>query len=137
MARRYQHLSKEISELDEQLDRLVSEVAPQLVAVEGIGTDTAASLLIAAGDNPERLKNEAYSDAHLCGAAPIAASSGKSVRHRLNRHGDRDANRALSLGDRYLPHEPRQTHPGLGRKSYQRGQVQKGDHPLPQAIHRP
>ncbi len=95
MARRYQHLSKEISELDEQLDRLVSEVAPQLVAVEGIGTDTAASLLIAAGDNPERLKNEAYSDAHLCGAAPIPASSGKTVRHRLNRHGDRDANRAL------------------------------------------
>jgi transposase len=91
VARRYQHLSKEISELDE---RLVSEVAPQLVAVEGIGTDTAASLLIAAGDNPERLKNEA-AFAHLCGAAPIPASSGKTVRHRLNRHGDRDANRAL------------------------------------------
>jgi transposase len=94
VARRYQHLSKEISELDEQLDRLVSEVAPQLVAVEGIGTDTAASLLIAAGDNPERIKNEA-AFAHLCGAAPIPASSGKSVRHRLNRHGNRDANRAL------------------------------------------
>jgi transposase len=83
VARRYQHLSKEISELDEQLDRLVSEVAPQLVAVEGIGTDTAASLLIAVGDNPERLKNEA-AFAHLCGAAPIPASSGKRVRHRLN-----------------------------------------------------
>jgi transposase len=95
VARRYQHLSKEISELDEQLDRLVSEVAPQLVAVEGIGTDTAASLLIAAGDNPERLKNEA-AFAHLCGGAPIPASSGKSsVRHRLNPHGNRDANRAL------------------------------------------
>ena len=94
VARRYQHLSKEISELDEQLDRLVSGVAPQLVAVEGIGTDTAASLLIAAGDNPERLKNEA-AFAHLCGAAPIPASSGMTVRHRLNRHGDRDANRAL------------------------------------------
>jgi transposase len=89
-----EHLSKEISELDERLNRLVSEVAPQLVAVEGIGTDTAASLLIAAGDNPERLKNEA-AFAHLCGAAPIPASSGKTVRHRLNRHGDRDANRAL------------------------------------------
>jgi transposase len=98
VARRYQQLSEEISEeiseLDEQLNRLVSEVAPQLVAVEGIGTDTAASLLIAAGDNPERLKNEA-AFAHLCGAAPIPASSGKTVRHRLNRHGDRDANRAL------------------------------------------
>jgi transposase len=95
VARRYQRLSEEISELDEQLDRLVAEAAPELVAVEGVGTDTAASLLIAAGDNPERLKSEAYSDAHLCGAAPIPASSGKSVRHRLNRRGNRDANRAL------------------------------------------
>jgi transposase len=94
VARRHRQLSEEISELDEQLDRLVSELAPELVEVEGIGTDTAASLLIAAGDNPERLKNEA-AFAHLCGAAPIPASSGKSVRHRLNRHGNRDANRAL------------------------------------------
>jgi transposase len=95
VARRYQRLSEEISsELDEQLDRLVTEAAPELVAVEGVGTDTAASLLIAAGDNPERLENEA-AFAHLCGAAPIPASSGKRVRHRLNRHGNRDANRAL------------------------------------------
>jgi transposase len=94
VARRYQRLSEEISELDEQLDRLVSEAAPELVAVEGVGTDTAASLLIAAGDNPERLKNEA-AFAQLCGAAPIPASSGKNVRHRLNRHGNRDANRAV------------------------------------------
>jgi transposase len=95
VARRHRRLSEEISELDEQLDRLVAEAAPELVALEGVGTDTAASLLIAAGDNPERLKSEAYSDAHLCGVAPIPASSGKSVRHRLNRHGNRDANRAL------------------------------------------
>jgi transposase len=94
VARRYQRLSEEISELGEQLDRLVTEAAPELVAVEGVGTDTAASLLIAAGDNPERLENEA-AFAHLCGAAPIPASSGKTVRHRLNRHGNRDANRAL------------------------------------------
>jgi transposase len=53
-------------------------------------------LLIAAGDNPERLKSEA-SFAHLCGVAPIPASSGKIVRHRLNRHGNRDANRALYM----------------------------------------
>ena len=95
VARRHQRLSEEISELEEQLDRLVAEAAPELVALEGVGTDTAASLLIAAGDNPERLNNEA-AFAHLCGAAPIPASSGKkSVRHRLNRHGNRDANRAL------------------------------------------
>jgi transposase len=94
VARRYQRLSEEISELDEQLDRLVAEAAPELLVVTGVSTDTAASLLIAAGDDPERLKNEA-AFAHLCGVAPIPASSGKSVRHRLNRHGDRDANRAL------------------------------------------
>jgi transposase len=94
VARRYQRLSEEICELEEQLERLVAETAPELVAVEGVGTDTAASLLIAAGDNPERLESEA-AFAHLCGAAPIPASSGKTVRHRLNRHGNRDANRAL------------------------------------------
>ena len=65
--------------------------------MEGVGTNTAALLLIATGGNPERLKSEAYSDAHLCGAAPIPASSGKSVRHRLNRHANRDANRALHV----------------------------------------
>jgi transposase len=70
VTRRYQHLSEEIGKLDEQLNRLVSEVAPELVAAEGIGTDTAASLLIAAGDNPERLRDEA-AFAHLCGVAPI------------------------------------------------------------------
>src|SRR5215217_405699 len=56
VARRYQRLSEEISELDEQLDRLVTEARSELVAVEGVGTDTAAALLIAAGDNPERLR---------------------------------------------------------------------------------
>ncbi len=94
VAHRYQQLSEEISKLDEHLNRLVAEAAPELLAVEGVSIDTAASLLIAAGDNPERLKNEA-AFAHLCGVAPIPASSGKSVRHRLNRHGNRDANRAL------------------------------------------
>lgn len=94
LARRYQQLSEEIANLDEQLDRLVLKAAPELVAVDGVSTDTAASLLIAAGDNPERLKSEA-AFAHLCGVAPIPASSGKTVRHRLNRQGNRDANRAL------------------------------------------
>jgi transposase len=90
VACRYQRLSEEISKLDEQLGRLVADAAPELLAVEGVSIDTAASLLITAGDNPERLKNEA-AFAHLCGTAPIPASSGKTVRHRLNRHGDRDA----------------------------------------------
>jgi transposase len=94
VARRYQHLQEEIKELDEQLNRLVEQAAPELVAVDGVGTDTAAALLIAAGDNPQRLKSEA-AFAHLCGVAPIPASSGKTIRHRLNIRGNRDANRAL------------------------------------------
>lgn len=94
VARRYRSLSEEIAELDVQLTRLVEGVAPSLVALPGVGTDHAATLLVAAGDNPERLKSEA-SFASLCGVSPVEASSGKVVRHRLNRGGNRDANRAL------------------------------------------
>jgi transposase len=83
VARRYQALSREIAELDAQLDRLVAEVAPELISLPAIGTDHAATLLLTAGDNPERLGSEA-SFASLCGASPVEASSGRVVRHRLN-----------------------------------------------------
>ena len=76
VARRHRQLSEEIAELDEQLDRLVAEVAPGLVSLPAIGANHAATLLIVAGDNPERLSSEA-SFASLCGASPIEASSGK------------------------------------------------------------
>ncbi len=77
--------------LEREIGRIV---APTLLALPGVGPDTAATLLIAAGDNPERLRSEA-TFANLCGVAPIPASSGKTTRHRLNRGGNRDANRAL------------------------------------------
>jgi transposase len=96
VARRYQALSAEIAELDAQLNRLVRHVAPELVSLAGIGTDHAATLLIVAGDNPLRLRSEA-SFATLCGVSPVETSSGKVVRHRLNRGGNRDANRALYM----------------------------------------
>ena len=96
VARRHRQLSEEIAELDEQLDQLVAEAAPGLVSLPAIGASHAATLLIVAGDNPERLSSEA-SFASLCGASPIEASSGKVVRHRLNRGGDREADRALHL----------------------------------------
>jgi transposase len=83
VARRYEVLSEEITQLDVQLDRLVAETAPKLVSLPGIGTDHAATLLTVVGDNPERLKSEA-SFASLCGVSPVQASSGKVVRHRLN-----------------------------------------------------
>jgi transposase len=94
LARRAIALEAEIVEIDTILRTLVAETAPELVAINGVGTDVATALLVAAGDNPERLRNEA-TFAHLCGVAPIDASSGKHERHRLNRGGDRHANSAL------------------------------------------
>jgi transposase len=94
LARRAMTLEEEIAEIDAILKPLVKETAPELVATLGIGTDAASTLLVAAGDNPERLRNEA-AFAHLCGASPLDASSGKNQRHRLNRSGDRQANSAL------------------------------------------
>ncbi|WP_455362666.1 IS110 family transposase [Streptomyces sp. SYSU K21746] len=96
LARRYQHLTDEITDADNELKPLVAAAAPELVALPGIGTETAAQLLVTAGDNPERLASEA-SFAHLCAAAPIPASSGRTDRHRLNRGGDRAANHALHM----------------------------------------
>ena len=73
---------------------LIARTAPGLLGLYGVGYDVAAKLLIAAGDNPQRLRSEA-AWANLCGVAPLEASSGKVVRHRLNRGGDRQANAAL------------------------------------------
>ena len=84
----------ESKRLDALLESLVSATAPELVASYGVGTDTAGALLVSAGDNPERLRSEA-AFAHLCGVAPIDASSGLTIRKRLNRGGDRSANHAL------------------------------------------
>ena len=96
LARRYLYLSEEITELDELLSVLVAEVAPQLIAALGIGVHTAAQLLITCGDNPGRVHSEA-AFAMLCGVAPLPASSGRIQRHRLNRGGDRQANRAIHV----------------------------------------
>ena len=94
LARRALALEGEVKEIDRILKTLVAENAPELRAIGGVGTDVASALLVAAGDNPERLKNEA-TFAKLCGVSPLDASSGKQERHRLNRGGDRQANSAL------------------------------------------
>jgi transposase len=95
LAQRHRLLTTELATLDSDLDRLVRAVAPTLCALTGVGTDVAGAVLVAAGDNPERLRSEG-AFANLCGAAPLPASSGKtSGRHRLNRGGDRQANCAL------------------------------------------
>ena len=94
VARRYLVLTAELEELDVQLEPLVTSVGAGLLALNGVGIDVAGQLLVTAGDNPDRLRSES-SFAHLCGAAPIPASSGRTDRHRLNRGGDRQANAAL------------------------------------------
>jgi transposase len=94
LAHRHQALSVEIKTLTAELDRLTATAAPKLVALFGVGQDSAGVLLVAAGDNPQRLRNDACFSM-LCGSSPIQASSGKTVRHRLNRGGDRQANAAL------------------------------------------
>ncbi len=94
LGRRAQFLDTQLERLDELIIPLVTARAPGLLALYGIGPHTAALLLIAAGDHPQRLRSEA-AWAHLCAAAPIPASSGKTVRHRLNPGGDRQANHAL------------------------------------------
>lgn len=94
LARRWLVLHTEVLKLNKELTKLVETTAPALIKLNGVATETAAILLVAAGDNPERVKHEA-SFAALCGVSPVDASSGRQHRHRLNRAGNRDANRAF------------------------------------------
>ena len=96
LARRYLELHDEIADFDMMIGAIVQELAPDLIARNSIGHNSAAQLLRTAGDDPGRLKSEA-SFAALCGVSPVPASSGKTVRHRLNRGGDRAANSALHI----------------------------------------
>jgi transposase len=96
LARRYLELHDEIADLDTMIAAIVDELAPTLVARNSIGHESAAQLLLTAGDNSERLHSEA-SFAALCGVSPVPASSGKIIRHRINRGGDRAANSALHI----------------------------------------
>jgi transposase len=96
LARRYLELHDEIADLDVMIRSIVEELAPALVTRVAVGYESAAQLLITAGDNPSRLGSEA-SFAALCGVNPVPASSGKTQRHRLNRSGDRAANSALHI----------------------------------------
>lgn len=96
LARRILDLNDEIADLNRLIEPLVAELAPPLLALKGVGVESAGQFLVTAGDNPERLRSEA-GFAMLCGAAPLPASSGKTTRHRLNRGGNRQANSALHM----------------------------------------
>jgi transposase len=96
VAERVRELEVQIRLLDTHLARLVAAAAPRTTSLLGISTQHGGQLLVSAGQNIERLSHEA-AFARLCGASPIPASSGRTTRHRLNRGGDRKANRALHL----------------------------------------
>ena len=96
LGRRYLELHDEIADLDTMIGAIVNELAPALMACNSIGKESAAQLLLTAGDNSDRIGSEA-SFAALCGVSPVPASSGKVTRHRLNRGGDRAANSALHI----------------------------------------
>jgi len=123
LARRHQRLSQELQDLDELLDPLVQGAAPALLSIKGVGPEVAGAILVAAGDNPTRLRSES-AFANLCGVAPHEASSGRTIRHRLSRCGDRAANHALwrivmvrmTCDDRTRAYIARRTAQGLTKR---------------------
>lgn len=96
LAKRYVDLDDEASELDEMTEAILADAAPLPAKCSCAGPQSAARLMVAVGDNPERLRSEA-AFAMLCGVAPIPVSSGMTCRHRLNRVGDRQANSAIRI----------------------------------------
>jgi transposase len=137
LARRVQAINAEIAVLDRHIDTLVRATAPNLLDVYGAGADTAAILLVAAGDNAEPVRSEA-AWAHLCGVAPIPAGSGKTNgRHRLNPGGNRQANHALwrIVLTRLGQGEPRTV--AYMHRRLAAGRTKPRDHPSAQALPRP
>ena len=123
LAQRYQTLTAEINAIDSVIAPLLEDRAANLLELRGIGPDVAGALLVVAGDNPQRLRSEA-SFAALCGVTPLPASSGKVVRHRLNRGGDRRGNTALwriamtrlSCDERTRNYVQRRTSEGMSKR---------------------
>jgi transposase len=124
LARRWLALHEEIKVHTHHLKQVAAKAAPQLLEAFGVGFDTTAELLLAAGDNTHRIRNEA-AFAKLCGVCPVPASSGRTTgRHRLNRGGNRQANAALyrTVVVRMRWHQPtrnyveRRTAEGLTKK---------------------
>ena len=127
LARRILDLNDEIAELDRFIVPLVEELAPSLLELESVGTENAGAVMVAVGDNPDRLRSEA-SFAMMCGVCPIPASSGKTQRHRLNRGGNRQANSALHMvvvcrmrtDQRTRAYVARRTQEGLSKREVMR-----------------
>ena len=127
LASRWMNLAKELHQHDAAIVDLTKRAGRRLLGRFGVGPQTAATLLVTAGDNPNRLRSEAALAA-LCGASPLEASSGKTTRHHLNRGGDRTANNALwtismvrmRSDPRTRAYVARRTAEGLSTKEIQR-----------------
>jgi transposase len=126
VARRIQHLTAEERELAREIEKLTRTLAPQLLDQPGVGPLAAAQLVIS-WSHPGRIRSEA-AFARLAGCAPIPASSGQTIRYRLDRSGDRRLNRALHmiLVTRRRTHPPtiayinRRIHEGKSRREANR-----------------
>lgn len=127
LSSRWLNLKEELKLIDGQLKKLTKSAAGSLITQYGVGPYVAATLLVTAGDNPERLGKESSFSA-LCGVSPLEASSGKKQRHRLNRGGSREANNALwtvalirmRSDARTIQYTEKRTHDGLTVKEIQR-----------------
>lgn len=107
MARRWLEASRGAAELESRIAVLMWSAFPALVGAPCVGAVSAARIVLAAGSNPGRIRSEA-AFSMLCGTSPVEASSGKTVRHRLNRGGDRQANRAIhDIARARMSHDPR------------------------------
>lgn len=107
LARTYQEMNARATRLETQIRDILTTHYPAVLDIYCAGPVSAAQLVVTTGGNPHRVRNEA-AFAQLCGVAPIPASSGKTVRHRLNRGGDRRGNQALyRIAVVRLRHDPR------------------------------
>jgi transposase len=106
VARRIRQLTDEERELAREIERLASKLAPQLLDQPGIGPLLAAQVVLS-WSHPGLLRSEA-AFARLAGAAPIPASSGQTIRYRLDRSADRKLNRTLHqiIVTRRRSHQP-------------------------------
>lgn len=134
LAKRIVTLEAELADNRKALDAAVSDVAPELCELPGVGSVVAASVLMA-WSHPGRVRSEA-AFAALAGTCPIPASSGNTVRLRLNRGGDRPLEPCADHGgDR--PHAYPRRDQGLCRTATRRGPHHQGDHAVAQALHHP
>ena len=132
LARRALSLEEEVKEIDRLLKTLVAETAPELIAIDGVGTDVASAFLVAAGDNPERLKSEADLRQALRGLTPRCLERQERTPPTQPRWGPPGQLRPLA--HRVHPHGVRPENPALHRAPDEGGSDQEGGDPLPQAL---